>query len=310
MNILLQAFISRTPPEDFALVSDMAYVAQNAGRIVRALLEIAISRKWATVTCVLMSLSKAVEKRAWPFENPIAQFESTLSLETMLNVQRWSDDISMAELAHMNAQDIGELIRMNHHHGAAVQRVAKEFPTLSLTYDLRPLTSDLIRLSVHVKRVFTWGNRSKEIIEPFLVWVEDHDGTEILQLSHIAFRRTTENIDVDFVVAISKDQLRGHLAIRYVSDRWMGAEDEAEVHLDSLIMPEPYDEHTTLQSLPFLGLDCLKDEALKWTFKSRLQNFNLIQTHSFWNICSNPSNALLCAPSGSGKSSLAQVLLA
>ncbi|KLO19819.1 Sec63-domain-containing protein [Schizopora paradoxa] len=306
VNILLQAFISRTFPEDFALVSDMAYVAQNAGRIVRALLEIAISRKWATVAGVLMSLSKAVEKRTWPFENPIAQFENTLRRETLLNVQRWADDLSMAELAQMNPQDIGELIRMNHHHGAAVQRVAKEFPTLSLTYDLRPLTSDLIRLSVHAERIFTWGNRSKDVMEPFWVWVEDQDGTEILQMSHVAFRRTTENVDVDFVVAIPKDKRRGHLTLRYVSDHWMGAEDEVEVPLDSLVMPEPFEEQTSLLSLPFLGIDCLKDEALKWTFKSRIQNFNLIQTHSFWDICCNPENALLCAPSGSGKSTLAQ----
>ena len=54
------------PVEDFALVSDMAYSAQNGGRIIRALLEIGISRKWANVSAVLMGLSKAVEKRMWP----------------------------------------------------------------------------------------------------------------------------------------------------------------------------------------------------------------------------------------------------
>jgi hypothetical protein len=50
VNILLQAHISKVFIEDFALVSDAAYVAQNAGRIIRALLEIALSRNWANCT--------------------------------------------------------------------------------------------------------------------------------------------------------------------------------------------------------------------------------------------------------------------
>ena len=75
VNILLQGYVSRLPLDDFALISDSAYVAQNAGRIVRALLEIAVSRKWATVSAVLMGLSKAVEKRLWPFDQPLKQFD-------------------------------------------------------------------------------------------------------------------------------------------------------------------------------------------------------------------------------------------
>lgn len=64
VNILLQAYISKAYVEDFALVSDMGYVAQNAGRIVRALLEIAMSKKWAPVTLSLMAMSKAIESES------------------------------------------------------------------------------------------------------------------------------------------------------------------------------------------------------------------------------------------------------
>lgn len=68
VNVLLQAYISRAYIDDFALISDTGYVAQNAGRIVRALLEIAMSKRWAPVTLVLMSMSKAIESEiAEPF---------------------------------------------------------------------------------------------------------------------------------------------------------------------------------------------------------------------------------------------------
>jgi replicative superfamily II helicase len=70
---LLQSYISNAYLEDFALVSDCAYVAQNAGRIVRALFEIALNRNWGPTASVLLSINKAIEKRMWTFEHPLAQ---------------------------------------------------------------------------------------------------------------------------------------------------------------------------------------------------------------------------------------------
>lgn len=66
VNILLQAYISRTHVEDFALISDMGYVSQNAARIVRALLDIALARRWAPVSVKLLSMSKSIESET-PF---------------------------------------------------------------------------------------------------------------------------------------------------------------------------------------------------------------------------------------------------
>lgn len=63
VNILLQAYISKAGIEDFALVSDSGYVAQNAGRICRALFQIALNRKWGNLCQVLLSLCKSIEKR-------------------------------------------------------------------------------------------------------------------------------------------------------------------------------------------------------------------------------------------------------
>lgn len=62
-NILLQSYISRAHVEDFALVSDTAYVAQNAARICRALFMIALNRRWGYQCLVLLTLCKSIEKR-------------------------------------------------------------------------------------------------------------------------------------------------------------------------------------------------------------------------------------------------------
>lgn len=60
-NVLLQTYICKAPVDDFALISDMEYVAKNAARIARALVEIAVSRKWSQATASLLSICKAIE---------------------------------------------------------------------------------------------------------------------------------------------------------------------------------------------------------------------------------------------------------
>ena len=47
--MLLQAYISQLKLEGFALVSDMVYVTQSAGRLFRALYEIVLRRGWASL---------------------------------------------------------------------------------------------------------------------------------------------------------------------------------------------------------------------------------------------------------------------
>mgnify|MGYP001499968693 CR=1 FL=1 len=42
INVLLQAYISKLRLDGFALVSDMGYVQQSAGRIMRAIFEICL----------------------------------------------------------------------------------------------------------------------------------------------------------------------------------------------------------------------------------------------------------------------------
>jgi antiviral helicase SLH1 len=307
VNILLQSYISRRILDDFALVSDMAYAAQNGGRIIRALLEMAISRKWASVTAVLMGMSKAIEKRLWPFDQPLKQFD--LKADIFYGLEKWADHYSVAELAAMSSADLGELVHMNERHGAAIQSAAKQFPTVHIGYDLRPLGSDVLKIAVTITRAFDWCSKFHGSAEPFWAWVEDHDGITILQLSHLLFRQTTEVVEVDFVISVPEGELPRSVTIRFVSDRWMCAEDEISVPLDSLIMPAPSSSHTPILDLPFLSLSILRNPVLEVAFSSRLHTFNAIQTQTLWSLLQTRMHALVCAPTGSGKSVVGQLVI-
>ncbi|TBU58370.1 Sec63-domain-containing protein [Dichomitus squalens] len=306
VNILLQAYISRFRPEDFALVSDQAYAAQNGGRIARGLLEIAISRKWANAASVLMGISKAIEKRLWPFDHPLKQFEG-LKAEVLHNLQRWADEYDVAELAEMSSEELGKLIHLNQKHGEAVRNAAKQFPAVHITYSLRPLGPDVLKIAVKVERKYNWSSKVHGSVEPFWLWVEDHEGTNILQLSHLVFRQTTTFVDVDFVISVNKDKPPPSVTIRYVSDRWVGAEQETVASFEDLIMPASSESHTPRLDIPFLPLSVIGNPALQEAFSHRVHGLNAIQSQVFWSVVRTRSHALLCAPTGCGKSVIGQL---
>lgn len=186
VNVLLQAYISRAPVQDFALVSDMAYVAQNGGRIIRALLEIAVTRKYASTAGNLAQMSLAVEKRLWPFVNPMEQF-TDLSLDLLHHLSTWADHLSPMELVEHNANELGVLIHMNHIHGGALLKAAKQFPHADLSVRVQPLTAELLRIQVEATRRFDWIPKLHGQREPFWLWVQDEEGNQILQFTRIAF---------------------------------------------------------------------------------------------------------------------------
>ncbi|KAG6378847.1 Sec63-domain-containing protein [Boletus reticuloceps] len=306
VNVLLQSFISNLPVQDSALVSDTAYVAQNGNRIVRALLEIAMSRKWAGATTTLMGMSKAVEKRMWPYEEPLRQFN--LKAEILHGLDQSRTEYHPAELATWTAAELGNLIRLNEYQGRGLLAAAKQFPSLEVEYSLRPLGPDTLKVTITVIRAFDWSLKVHGTVEPFWLWVEDHEGKTILQLAQILLRESTDSLDVEFVISISADTLPPSITIRLVSDKWLGADNELPVQLDGISMPAACHSHARRLDAGFLPLSTIRLPA-PYNHLPHLREFNAIQTQVFWSITNTKLNILFAAPSGCGKSFLAHMVV-
>lgn len=70
-----QAYISNLKLEGLALASDMVYVTQSAGRLLRCLFEICLKRGWAGLTERALALCKMVGHRMWGSQTPLRQFK-------------------------------------------------------------------------------------------------------------------------------------------------------------------------------------------------------------------------------------------
>ena len=70
-----QAYISRLKLEGLALSTDMVYVTQSAGRLMRCLFEIVLRRGWAGLADKALALCKMVQYRLWGSQTPLRQFK-------------------------------------------------------------------------------------------------------------------------------------------------------------------------------------------------------------------------------------------
>lgn len=308
VNILLQSYISQYGVNDFALVSDQAYIAQNAGRIIRALLEIALSKKWASVSYVLAGLCKVVEKRMWPdVDHPLRQLN--LQPQLIYNLSQWANDWMVEDLASMDADELGKLVHMNERHGATLKTASQQFPTVKITYSLRPLGHDILKIPVRVDRLFTWNTKVHGASEPFWLWIEDAQGFGITQIFNLSFRPATETVEVDFLLSLPGGQPSEGMVIRWISDRWVGAESEEAVSFESLVMPAYAGDHTPrLDRLPLLHPNAIMNRSVQNAFAGRVPRFNSLQSQVLWSLLHTQLHFLIGAPIGCGKSTMAQIL--
>ncbi|KAJ6115404.1 hypothetical protein N7486_001182 [Penicillium sp. IBT 16267x] len=306
-NILLQSYISRAKIEDFALVSDTGYVAQNAARICRALFMIALNRRWGYQCQVLLSLCKSIEKQIWPFDHPFRQFD--LPQPILRNLDEKLPSSSIESMKEMEPAEIGQLVH-NHKMGGVLSRLLDNFPTLSVETEIAPLNRDVLRICLSIYPEFTWNDRHHGASESFWVWVENSETSEIYHHEYfiLSRRKLYDEHELNFTIPLS-DPLPSQIYIRIISDRWLGAETVSPVSFKHLIRPDTESVYTDLQNLQPLPISALKNPLLEELYGQRFQFFNPMQTQIFHLLYHTPANVLLGSPTGSGKTVAAELAM-
>ena len=306
-NVLLQSYISHANLEDFTLVSDTAYVAQNAARICRALFMIALNRRWGYQCLVLLSMCKSIEKRVWPYEHPFRQFD--LPQSVLRNLDDKGSTTSIDSLREMEPAEIGSLVH-NHKMGSTISKLLDNFPTLSVDAEIAPLNRDVLRVKLYLTPDFRWNDRHHGTSESYWIWVENSETSEIYH--HESFilsrKKLHDEHELNFTIPLS-DPLPSQIYVRAVSDRWLGAETVHPVSFQHLIRPDTESVYTDLLSLQPLPIKALKNPLLEEIYGQRFQFFNPMQTQLFHCMYYTPANVLLGSPTGSGKTIAAELAM-
>lgn len=306
-NILLQSYISRARLDDFALVSDSAYIAQNAARICRALFMIALNRRWGYQCLLLLSLCKSIEKQIWPFEHPFHQFD--LPPPILKNLDEKSTLSSIESMRDMEPAEIGQLVH-NNRMGTTISRLLDNFPTLTVEAEIAPLNRDVLRIHLYLTADFLWNDRHNGTSESYWIWVENSETSEIYHHEYFILtrKRLYDDHELNFTIPLS-DPLPTQIYVRAISDRWLGAETVTPVSFQHLIRPDTESVYTDLLDLQPLPITALKNPGLEEIYGQRFQYFNPMQTQIFHTLYHTSANVLLGSPTGSGKTIAAELAM-
>ncbi|KAH0476631.1 MAG: uncharacterized protein KVP18_003020 [Porospora cf. gigantea A] len=298
VNVLLQAYISRMSLEGYAINSDLVYVRQSAGRIMRALFEICLKRGWASAASRCLKFCKMIDHRVWSCMCPLRQLKVLPDL-TLKRLE--SRDISWRRFYDLTPSALGELVR-DAAMGKKVHRWIHSFPRLELSAAVQPVTRTCLSFELTVLADFVWDRTVHGYAQPFWVFVLDTDGEQILHSEFFVVKEShvTDGLVLDFVVPIQSDVPPPNYFINVVSDKWLGADTTLTVPFTSLILPQKNPPHTHLLGMQLLPVSALKLPKAEVLY-SHVDTFNPIQTQAFPSFYLSDANAVLCAAPNSGK---------
>lgn len=154
INVLLQAHISGLKLEGFALMADMVYVTQSAGRLLRALFEIALRRGWANLAEKALNLCKCCQRRMWGSQTPLRQFKG-VPIEIITKIE---NRLAWENYYDLTSQEIGELLQLPK-MGKTVHKLVHQFPRLELSASVQPITRSIVKIDLTLTADFQWDDK-------------------------------------------------------------------------------------------------------------------------------------------------------
>ncbi|XP_066277510.1 U5 small nuclear ribonucleoprotein 200 kDa helicase-like [Branchiostoma lanceolatum] len=298
VNVLLQAYISQLKLEGFALVSDMVYVTQSAGRLMRAIFEIVLHRGWAQLADKALALCKMIDKRMWQSMCPLRQFRK-IPEEVVRKIEK--KNFPWERFYDLNHNEIGELIRMPK-MGKTLHKFIHQFPKLELATHIQPITRSTLKVELTITPDFQWDDKVHGNSEAFWILVEDVDSEIILHHEYFLLKAKFAQDEhmVKFFVPVF-EPLPPQYFIRVVSDRWLMSETQLPVSFRHLILPEKNPPPTELLDLQPLPVSALRNSLYETLYQNKFPCFNPIQTQVFNAVYNGDENVFIGAPTGSGK---------
>lgn len=284
--VLLQAYISRAKIAGFTLISDMNYIASNAGRVARALFEMCLKNQKAGSATKLLRIAKSVDNQNWWFKTPLRHFDSELkesvfsSIETgRLGGSSSYDTFETAlSILEMQPDEVAQLCRCNRQVAEKIQRFVRMFPKLYVTCDVKPITAGVVKFRVELVADFEWNGRWHGGAQSFWFWVEA--GDNIYHHEHVTLLRRTyaEPRIIEFMIPTFSDSMKQYF-LRIVADGWVGVEHLLPVPLKNIEMPKEVSPHTDLLDLTPLPTAALNNPMYEQLY-SKFNTFNPVRFRS------------------------------
>lgn len=308
VNILLQAFISNFKLEGFALNADMTFIQQSAGRLIRAMYELCLKKRWSSPTKILLTLGKCIDKKMWLTNSPLRQFKRC---PTDVIKRTESSNLPWTEyLALKSPSEVGQAIRLEK-QGKLVYDLLQRFPKYRMDCTVQPLTPSLLHIQVGILPQWIWDYNTHGGAESCLLLVEDLSGDKILYSETLIIKPEDVNneIGLDFSIQLTNAQQKSlppNLFLSLISEKWLQCEEQIPIRLGNVLIPKKFPAPTSLTDMELISTSSV-NETFPNTFK--FDTFNLIQSNVFNTVYNTNDNVFIGCSKGCGKSVIAELAI-
>ena len=309
--ILIQAYIARERISSFTLISDVNYISANAGRIARALFEMRLKAGDAGSAVKLLRIAKSIENRVWWFQTPLRQFEGEIRENSLQHLEQangseYNGLASLVSLLDMQPTEVGDLCRW-HKGGDKVQSLIRMLPYFDIGCRALPITASILKFVITLTPVFTWHGRWHGGGQSFWIWIENTDSKRIYHHEQLTLTKSKfpNSVTIDAAAPIFDEA--GQFVVKIISDSWAGVEQVMPISIEDSVLPRQEEVMTSLQDLTPLPTAALQYPSYEKLYP--FHAFNPIQTQLFHVLYHTDYPVLLGAPTGSGKTIVAELAL-
>lgn len=306
VNILLQSYISRLEPQSFTLISDMQYIQQNAARFFRALFEMFLKQKSYYQTICALNICKSIDKRMWYDDHPLKQIPQ-IDGHSLLKISRAK--LSVDQLNDMEAYEITNIIGVKD-SGNKIKHYLEQLPYLDIQTSIKPITTTVLQIQIKYKPLFTWNDHLHGGAVIFWFFIFDRDNDFIHHYEQIVLRKVNYSKDLEseisFYIPIPENKSTQYY-VQIISDSWIGIEQIEPLNVGKIVVPNIESIQTNLQDLFPLPVTALHNKEYESIY--HFTHFNPVQTQVFYTCYNTDESVLVGAPTGSGKTLVAELCL-
>ncbi|CAI4060676.1 hypothetical protein SKDZ_05G2530 [Saccharomyces kudriavzevii ZP591] len=309
VNVLLQSYFSQLKFEGFALNSDMVFIHQNAGRLLRAMFEICLKRGWGHPTRILLNLCRSATTRMWATNSPLRQLKRC-SDEVVKRLEAstipWGDYLELDTPA-----EVGRAIR-SEKYGKQIYDLLKRFPKISMKCNAQPITPSVIRFNVEILADWLWDVKLHGALQPFLLMLEDTDGDLIF--FHDVLFITSDMIGQELTLSFThelgqhdQNNMPPNFFLTVISENWWHCECEIPVSFNGFKLPNKFPAPTPLLENVRISTSELSNDDFFEVFE--FETFNKIQSQVFETVYNSNDSVFIGSAKGTGKTVLAELAL-
>ena len=309
INVLLQTWISGLQFSGFAMMTDLVYVTQSAGRIFRAFLEIALINKWPMLLKKCMQVMLVITRKTWSCSNPLRQFrhltmrsvsstgasvvnvpmpvKQVLDRQVLKNLDK--KEVPIERLALLEPAELGELYKVTGLNNArAIHRLVHAVPKLVVDVNIQPLNQKLlsVTLQVALPEGFVWDPFVHGPRLLFLIMIEDCNSESVLYYDYLTMRESYQGLVTRTFFVPLRTPLEPVYFIRVMSMDFLHSDTTVSVSFKNLVIPKVKSNVTELLDLtPIVFTETREYAALSEPSKQVL-----LETYAYHSAewCTNP----------------------